>query len=248
MKLVKNDNGAVQRTRSAEGKRLMNVGKSLFLPLSCVALAAALALGIGCRKETARKKNTSDNPTTASPPAKEITTWPADPSTHKLRQVTKHAEDLQRNASLFLISHFPRSEMPDWDIDPLGIKRVNLGNVEALVDSKRWLVIDVRIDADVLSTGTIPGAVHHQYDFEGADQQGSTRLTPAVIQEALTRYDGVILVCNGVKCPRSFNACLAIVQEWSFPSQRIRWFREGVTVWTRSPLIQPQPAPVAAVQ
>jgi len=236
------------RAHSAEGKHLMNVGISLFLPLNCVAVAAVLALGTGCRKETASTKNTSEISTAISPRTEEITTWPADPSTHKLRQVTKHAEDLQRNASLFLISRFPRSEMPDWDIHPLGVKRVDLQKLEALVDSKRWLVIDVRIDADVLSSGTIPGAVHHQYDFEGADQQGSTRLTPTVIQVALTRYDGVILVCNGVKCPRSFNACLAIVQEWSFPSQRILWFREGVTVWTRSPLIQPQPAQVAAVQ
>jgi len=223
------------------------IDQSLFLSLSCVALGTMLALGTGCRKEAASTKSTTEISATPSSPAEQTGTWPADPITHKLRQVTKHAEDLQRNASLFLISDFPRSEMPDRDIQPLGVKRITLAGLEALADSKRWLVIDVRIDADVLSTGTIPGAVHLQYDFEGADQKGSTRLTPAVIQEALTHYDGVILVCNGVKCPRSFNACLAIVQEWSFPSQKILWFREGVTVWTRSPLIQPQPAPVAAV-
>jgi hypothetical protein len=222
-----------------------DINQILFLSLGWVALGSILALGTGWGIETAHAKSPTEIPTTASSPAQQISAWPADPVTHKLRQVTKHAEDLQHNASLVLISDFPRSEMPDWDIQPLGVKRVTLAEVEALVHSKRWLVIDVRIDEDVLSTGSIPGAVHYQYDFEGAEQKGTTRLTSAVIQEAMAHYDGVILACNGVKCPRSFNACVAIVQEWSLPSQKIRWFREGVLAWTRSPLVQPQSAPVA---
>jgi hypothetical protein len=223
-----------------------DINQILFRSLGWVTLASILGLGSGCRKEIASTKSTTEIPTTPSSPAKRTGAWPADPVTHKLRQVTKHAEDLQRNPSLFLISDFPRSEMPDWDIQPLGVKRVSLAEVETLVNSKRWLVIDVRKDEDVLSTGTIPGAVHYQYDFEGADQKGSTRLTPAVIQEAMAHYDGAILACNGVKCPRSFNACVATVQEWSLPSQKILWFREGVLAWTRSPLVQPQLAPAAA--
>ena len=127
--------------------------------------------------------------------------------------------------------------MIDQDIHPIGVRRVSIEEAEGLIDTGRWQVIDVRKDADIDATGTIPGSIHYEYKFEGATYTGRTQLTKEAIESILAKYEGVIIGCNGVKCPRSFNACVAIAQQWSIPATRVRWLREGVKKWRRSPLV-----------
>jgi len=167
----------------------------------------------------------------------ELVTWPIDEQTGLVRQVTKYVQAVQADPTLVLMSDLPGSQMPPWDIDPIGVKRVSVSEVEDLIDSQRWAVVDVRKDRDVLEKGTIPGAYHLEYKHRGAKYHGETRLTRAAVGALLETYDGIVLVCNGPKCPRSFNSSVHVVQDLGVPGSRVRWFRTGVTSWTRSPLI-----------
>jgi rhodanese-related sulfurtransferase len=165
------------------------------------------------------------------------TTWPIDEQTGRVRQVVKYAQTAKDNPLLILMGDLPDAQMPPWDIDPIEIKRASASQVEALIDSGRWALVDVRKDRDVLEKGTIPGAYHLEYKYDGAKYDGQTRLTKAGIDALMAEYEGIILFCNGPKCPRSFNASVHVVPNMGVPGSRIRWFREGVPSWTRSPLI-----------
>ena len=185
--------------------------------------------------QTPNNSATPANDTTTDAPV--YTTWPIDMKTGRLRQITKYVNAVEADPSLVLISDLPNSHMPPWDIDPIGVSMASAQQVEALIDSRRWALIDVRKDRDILEKGTIPGAYHFEYKFQGATYDGQTRLTRDRIDALLEEYDGVVLFCNGPKCPRSFNSCLYVVQNLGVPGSRVRWFRTGVPSWTRSPLI-----------
>jgi Rhodanese-like domain len=166
-----------------------------------------------------------------------IDTWPIDDQTGRVRQVTKYEQAAEADPSLVLMSDLPGAQMPPWDIDPIGVKRVSASRVEALIDSGRWAMVDVRKDRDVAEKGTIPGAYHLEYKYRGARYDGQTRLTRDAVDALLDGYEGIILFCNGPKCPRSFNGSVHMVQDLGVEGSRIRWFRTGVPSWTRSPLI-----------
>ncbi len=169
--------------------------------------------------------------------ASEHASWPIDEQTGLVRQVTKFVQAAEADPSLVLMGELPGSQMPPWDIDPIGVKRVSVSQVEAMIDSGRWAAVDVRKDRDVVDKGTIPGAYHMEYKYRGAKYDGETRLTQAGVDALLQAYDGIILFCNGSKCPRSFNSSVHVVQDLGVPSSRVWWFRAGVPSWTRSPLI-----------
>ncbi len=163
-------------------------------------------------------------------------TWPTDPDTGALRQVTKHIDDKTINPSLILMSSLPHRQMPDRDITPIGVSRITTAELEQLFVAERWAFVDVRKDRDLREKGTIPGSYHAEYKFEGSEYKGATRLTQRTMRRLLEDYDGVVFFCNGPKCPRSFNACVVAVQAWGVPGSRIRWYHNGVPAWRKTPL------------
>jgi len=164
-------------------------------------------------------------------------TWPADPDTGLLRQVTKDGNNKAINPSLILMHKLPGGAMPDHDITPINVHRVNTAELEQMFAAAKWAFVDVRKDADIQSKGTIPGSYHAEYKFKGYQYKGSTKLTKALILRLLEEYDGIVFFCNGSKCPRSFNACVATAQFWGVPGLRIRWYYHGVPAWRKTPLI-----------
>ncbi len=163
--------------------------------------------------------------------------WPVDPDSGHVRQVTKKLINLDLQPSMVLMSSLPGGQMLDQDITPLGVHRVSTEALEQQFKAGNWALVDVRKDADIQNKGTIPGAYHAEYKFEAARYTGATKLTKEIVQRLLERYRGVVFFCNGPKCPRSFNACVAAAQFWGISSDRIRWYRGGVPAWRLTALI-----------
>jgi len=198
------------------------------------------AVGSGCQPKSADAQSDHAGATPASAVATNTqpSSWPIDPATGRLKQFTKHQEDLAFNPTLALLNMFPDGALPDEDITAIGVTVVTLEELEDLIDAGGWGLLDVRKPADVAKTGVIPGAVHHTYSFDGSTTTDPSSLTREVADEILHEYPkGVIVYCNGPKCYRSYNACLALVQLWGHPGARIRWFRGGAPAWRRTPLI-----------
>ena len=74
-----------------------------------------------------------------------------------MRQVTKYEHAAEADPSLVLMTDLPGSQMPPWDIDPIGVKRISASEVEALIDTGRWGKDPVELAASELSAGA-PGA------------------------------------------------------------------------------------------
>lgn len=168
--------------------------------------------------------------------------WPRTPQ-GTLRQVGKYEDELAELPELYPIQSFPGGVMPAADIacdTPQGrwtVHCVGADEAARLVAADGFVMVDVRKDGDVAETGIIPGALHLEYRHEGFEGYGSTRLTAEVARDLLASHRGLIFHCNGEKCPRSFNACIAAVQLWGIQAVQVRWFRDGLPDWIRSPLI-----------
>jgi rhodanese-related sulfurtransferase len=154
-----------------------------------------------------------------------------------VRQIGKYAEDLQTNSSLVNVREFPGRELPEHGIDALGVRIVSRSELETIMDNRSWAFVDVRKDADVDKLGIIPGTVHHEYRHEGHSYGGSTQLTGDICKRLLMAHPGVVFLCNGPKCPRSFNACVAAVQLWGIAGDRVLWYRDGVPGWSKTALV-----------
>jgi len=211
----------------ASRRILTTTGSSILALISCVFI-------VGCDSGSAEVESASANSGSITAQRFE---WPVDPDTGHVRQVTKKLTDRDLQPSLVLMSSLPGGQIPDRDITPLGVHRVSTEELEEKFKVGNWALVDVRKDADIQSKGTIPGAYHSEYKFEAAHYKGTTRLTQEIVQRLLKQYDGVVFFCNGPKCARSFNACVAAAQFWGIPSNRIRWFRNGVPAWRKTALI-----------
>ena len=166
--------------------------------------------------------------------------WPISKSTAKIKQVSKHIKrDILLNKELAAISNFEGNQLPYQDIIPINVETVTVKSTEILHDTNQWAFIDVRKDKDFYTTGTIPGSIHLEYKFEKAIYNGETNLTKEKIQEILKNKRGVIFFCNGPKCPRSFNASIAAVNQWGISPEKIKWYRNGAPAWDMHLLVKP---------
>jgi|GEM_PF-2814658 len=202
----------------------------------------------GCRPDAADAKAQSSSDSNAR--SQMLSPWPMEAQTRQLRQFTKHDTDLEKNPTLAMINIFPDNTLPESDITPIGVDMITVDELEDLIAQGGWGLLDVRKGADVRKTGVIPGAVRYMYSFEGASAPAGTRmLTPDVVADLMAQHPkGVIVYCNGPKCFRSYNACLAIVQSWGFPANRVRWFRGGAPAWRQSPLIPASSASTESIR
>jgi rhodanese-like protein len=205
---------------------------------ACIVLGVCSLVLTGCVPDSGDAEETeAGGEIQLSQGQSEYNTWPTTAEGGRIRQATKHVEALKTNPTLIMMSDLPGGEMPAWDIDLLGIARVETLELEELVRSGRWALVDVRKDKDITTKGTIPGSYHFEYKYEGATYSGKTRLTDGGVESLLRMYDGVVLFCNGPKCPRSFNGSVHLVQDLGVDGKRVRWYRSGVPGWTQSPLI-----------
>lgn len=166
--------------------------------------------------------------------------WPRETPNALLQQATKHFHrDHLLNPNLARMTVFRNSELPYQNITPLPVETLTLPDAERLYDQGQWQFIDVRKDDDYSETGTIPSAIHLEYQFQNASYTGKTELTGPRIKAILKEKKGVIFFCNGPKCSRSFNAAIAAVYHWGIPADRVKWFRRGAPSWDMHLLVKP---------
>jgi rhodanese-related sulfurtransferase len=210
------------------------------LPLAALlAVVFLTACGPETRAPAEPAKARRSAPESAPEPKSAPFAWPVDAASRELRQVAKYEKDLASGTNLYPMAEFPGGVMPAAGIDPVGVALATTEEVEKLAKSGAWLLLDVRKDKDVNEMGMIPGSVHLEYRHEGFPYDGSTQLTKQTLEAQLEGKEGVVVFCNGEKCPRSFNACVNLVQKWGVAGAKVRWYLTGAPSWTMTPHIPP---------
>jgi len=215
-------------------------------PFWLVVLAAALiVLGGGLIIRTVFSTNIAEAASSASPAEaapNEWWGWPVLAPTRQLRQVGKYPKDIDAHPELYYIKNFPEGVIPNAHIAPLGVRVVTAEEAGVLGFEEGWVFLDVRKRRDLVEKGVIPGARLFEYKYEGAHYKHSNPLTRQVAKDLLRNARGVVVYCNGPTCPRSFDACVALVQSWGIDPQRIRWLRGGAPSWKRTLLLSVNPS------
>lgn len=153
------------------------------------------------------------------------------------RQIARTAKEATRYPRLAPLSAFPGQKIPPEQLDELGVTGLSVAVLTQRWRKRNWAFIDVRSALDVARTGTIPGAHHHPYRFEGDEAAASETLSPETVAHHLATHEGVVFLGSGALCPRAFNAAIAAVECWKIPGHRVSWFPPGVPGWNVTALV-----------